>query len=82
MESIEIRITKIVSDHLGVYPSVVKPGSDLEKDLKADSLDLVELVMAVEEEFELNISDDDAEKFRKVEDVIRYVRKHISDAED
>jgi acyl carrier protein len=82
MASIEERLTKIISDHLGVDPKTVKPESKLVDDLNADSLDLVELVMAVEDEYELNIPDDEGESFRTVSDVIAYVRKHMSGAED
>jgi acyl carrier protein len=78
MASIEERLTKIVSDHLGVDPAHVTPAAKLEDELGADSLDLAELTMAVEEEFELEIPDDDAEKFKTVGDFTAYVSKYLA----
>jgi len=82
MASIEERLTKIISDHLGVALEHVTQEADLQDDLNADSLDAIELVMAVEEEFELEIPDEDAEKFRRVSDITAYVRKYLPAAVD
>lgn len=72
---IEERVTKIIVEQLGVKPEEVTPNADFVDDLGADSLDTVELVMAFEEEFGLEISDEDAERLRKVKDVITYLEK-------
>lgn len=68
----------IIVEQLGVKPERVMPDADFVDDLGADSLDTVELVMAFEEEFEFEISDEDAEKMKKVKDIIAYVEKRIS----
>ncbi|MFJ4196191.1 acyl carrier protein [Pseudomonas sp. NPDC089534] len=75
MSGIEARVKKIVEDHLG-YEVEVKPDSNFIDDLGADSLDLVELVMAFEEEFELEITDDAAERMKTVQDVIDFLASH------
>ncbi|WP_026689934.1 acyl carrier protein [Alteribacter aurantiacus] len=69
------RIAKIVSERLGVDESEVKPEATFKEDLGADSLDVVELVMELEDEFDLEISDEDAEKITTVGDVITYIDK-------
>ena len=74
--SIEERVKQIIVEQLGVNESEVKPEAKFVDDLGADSLDLVELVMALEEEFEIEVSDEDAEKIRKVKDVFDYIDKH------
>lgn len=73
--SIEERVRKIIVEQLGVKPEEVVPEADFVEDLGADSLDTVELVMGFEEEFNFEISDEEAERMRKVKDVIEYVRK-------
>ncbi|UCZ51767.1 acyl carrier protein [Bacillus shivajii] len=70
------RIAKIVSERLGVDESEVKPEATFKDDLGADSLDVVELVMELEDEFDLEISDEDAEKISTVGDVINYIDNH------
>lgn len=75
MEEIEKRIKKIVAEQLGINSSDVKNESSFVKDLGADSLDTVELVMALEEEFECEIPDEDAEKIVTVQQAIDYVVK-------
>ncbi|WP_096189162.1 acyl carrier protein [Evansella halocellulosilytica] len=70
------RIAKIVSERLGVDESEVKPEATFKEDLGADSLDVVELVMELEDEFDLEISDEDAEKISTVGDVINYIDNH------
>ncbi|MCB0411397.1 MAG: acyl carrier protein [Bdellovibrionales bacterium] len=71
--SIQPKVTKIIEEQLGVDPERVKPEASFIDDLGADSLDIVELVMAMEEEFDLEIPDEDAEKLRTVQDVTKYL---------
>ena len=71
--SIEDRVKSIVVDHLGVEAGEVKPEASFIDDLGADSLDIVELVMAFEEEFGVEIPDDAAEKITTVRDAIDYI---------
>lgn len=73
MENIEQRIKKIVAEQLGVNETEVKNESSFVNDLGADSLDTVELVMALEEEFECEIPDEEAEKINTVQEAIDYV---------
>lgn len=73
MSDIAARVKKIVVEHLGVEEDKVVPGASFIDDLGADSLDTVELVMAFEEEFGVEIPDDAAEKITKVEDAINYI---------
>ena len=70
------RITKIIKEQLGVEESEVKPEASFVDDLGADSLDTVEILMAIEEEFGIEIPDEDAENAKTVEDVISYINKH------
>ncbi|GGL44273.1 acyl carrier protein [Sporolactobacillus putidus] len=72
------RVKKIVVDRLGVDEADVKPEASFKEDLDADSLDIVELVMELEDEFNLEISDEDAEKIQTVGDVITYIQSHKS----
>jgi acyl carrier protein len=74
--SVEERVREIISEQLNVSKEEVVPDASFTDDLGADSLDLVELVMALEEEFEIEVSDEDAEKIRKVKDVFDYIEKH------
>jgi acyl carrier protein len=74
--SIEERLKHIISEQLGVDESQVTPNASFEEDLNADSLDLVELIMSLEEEFGIEISEEDAEKIRTVGDATEYVREH------
>lgn len=73
MSSIEERVKKIVCEQLGVKEEDVKSSSSFVNDLGADSLDTVELVMALEEEFETEIPDEDAEKLTTVQEAIDYI---------
>ena len=75
---IEARVKKIVAEQLGVNEGDVKNESSFVDDLGADSLDTVELVMALEEEFECEIPDEDAEKITTVQQAINYVNSHKS----
>ena len=76
MSNIEQRVKKIVAEQLGVNESEVKNESSFVNDLGADSLDTVELVMALEEEFECEIPDEDAEKITTVKDAVDYIQGH------
>jgi len=67
------KIVKIIKEHLGVEESEVKDGASLTDDLGADSLDAIEILMALEEEFGINIPDEDANKTKTVGDVINYI---------
>lgn len=78
MENIEARVKKIVAEQLGVNEAEVKIESSFVDDLGADSLDTVELVMALEEEFECEIPDEDAEKITTVQQAIDYVNAHLN----
>jgi len=73
--SIEERVKEIICEQLGVSADEVTPQASFIEDLGADSLDLVELVMALEEEYGMEISDEDAEKIRTVQDVLEYINK-------
>ena len=74
--SVEERVKKIIIEQLGVNAEEVSAESAFVDDLGADSLDTVELVMAFEEEFDLEIPDEDAEKIATVGDAIRYIDEH------
>lgn len=76
MSTIEERVKKIVAEQLGVKEDEVKLQSSFVEDLGADSLDTVELVMALEEEFETEIPDEEAEKITTVQAAIDYVNAH------
>ncbi|HRC59547.1 MULTISPECIES: acyl carrier protein [Propionivibrio] len=76
MENIEQRVRKIVAEQLGVNEADIKNESSFVDDLGADSLDTVELVMALEEEFECEIPDDEAEKITNVQQAIDYILSH------
>ena len=73
--SIEERVKKIIVDQLGADAAAVKPEASFIEDLGADSLDTVELVMAFEEEFDIEIPDEEAEKITTVQSAIDYVTK-------
>ncbi len=72
------KIKRIVAEQLGVDEAEVTPTASFVDDLGADSLDTVELVMAFEEAFEIEIPDEDAEKIRTVQDAITYVEKKVA----
>ena len=73
---VEERVKKIIIDQLGVNPEQVIPEASFIDDLGADSLDTVELVMALEEEFDIEIPDEDAEKIATVGQAIEYIEEH------
>ena len=74
---IEAKVKQIVMDKLGVEESQVVPSANFIDDLRADSLDTVELVMALEDEFELTIPDEDQEKLRTVGQAIDYLKEKL-----
>jgi acyl carrier protein len=74
--AIEAKVKNIIADQLGVGEDEIKPESSFIEDLGADSLDIVELVMAMEEEFEVEIPDEEAENIKTVGDAINYVNTH------
>jgi len=74
MESMD-RIKKIIVDQLGVDESKITESSSFVDDLGADSLDIVELIMAFEEEFDIEIPDEDAEKMKTIGDAVKYLSK-------
>ncbi|MBB3168205.1 acyl carrier protein [Simiduia aestuariiviva] len=78
MSSIEERVKKIVAEQLGVKEEEVKNEASFVEDLGADSLDTVELVMALEEEFETEIPDEEAEKITTVQLAINYINEHLA----
>ena len=78
MSTIQERVKKIIVDQLGVKEDAVTENASFVDDLGADSLDTVELVMALEEEFGVEIPDSEAEKIRTVKDAFEYINKHQS----
>ena len=79
MSSVDERVKKIVVEQLGVKEEEVSNESSFVDDLGADSLDTVELVMALEEEFGYEISDEDAEKITTVQDAIKYIEDRLEE---
>jgi acyl carrier protein len=77
--AIEDKVKEIIVDQLGVEADQVKPEASFIDDLGADSLDTVELVMAFEEEFDLEIPDEDAEKIKTVGDALSYIKSKASE---
>lgn len=73
--SVEDKVKNIIAEKLSVDMDEIVPGASFVDDLGADSLDLVELIMSMEEEFDIDIPDDDAEKILTVKDAIEYTRK-------
>ncbi len=71
------RLKKIIVDQLGVDENEVVPTASFVEDLNADSLDLVELIMSLEEEFKIQISDEDAEKITTVQEADDYITEHL-----
>ena len=75
--SAEERLKKIIAEQLSVSEEEITPDASFIEDLNADSLDLVELIMSLEEEFGVKISDEDAEKIRTVRDAMEYLQEHL-----
>jgi acyl carrier protein len=76
VEKIKEKVRRIIADKLSVDIAEVVPEASFVDDLGADSLDLVELIMSMEEEFDIEISDDDSEKMLTVKDVYNYIGQH------
>ena len=72
-DSLEVKIRSLVAEQLGVAADTVSPAAHILDDLGADSLDIVEMMMAIEEEFDIEVPDEDVEELRTVADVERYV---------
>jgi len=77
MEPVADRVKKIIVDQLGVEEELVTPDASFVDDLGADSLDTVELVMAFEKEFDIDIPDEEAEKLRTVGDALKYLHEKL-----
>lgn len=73
MSDVFEKVQKIIVDQIGANAEDVKPESSFVEDLGADSLDLTELIMAMEEEFDIEIADEDAQKILKVQDAVNYI---------
>jgi acyl carrier protein len=78
VSSVSDKVTDIVCDQLGVPREKVAPETSFINDLGADSLDTVELVMELEEEFDISIPDEDAEKIQTVGEAIKYIEEHVA----
>ena len=74
---VEERVSQLIVDQLGVSVEEIKPEVSFLDDLGADSLDIVELVMAMEEEFDIEIPDDDAEKIQTIGDAFAYIKEKV-----
>ena len=82
MKELKQRIREIICQQFAVVEEQINDDSDFATDLNADSLDIVELIMAFEEEFNIEIRDEDAENLTKVKDVYEYIEKKISAKEE
>jgi len=76
MASLFDEVKEVIVEQLNVSPEEVKPEAKFVEDLGADSLDVVEMIMALEEKFEIEIPDSEAEKIQTVQDVVDYIEKH------
>lgn len=72
------KVKEIIVEQLSVEADKVTSETNLMKDLEADSLDAVEIIMAIEDEFEIEVPDDDAEKFQTVADIVKYVEEKVA----
>jgi acyl carrier protein len=77
MDGVTQKVQDIIAESLGVSRSEVVPTADFVQDLNADSLDIVELVMAIEKEFKIDIPDEQAEVIRTVQDALDYINAHV-----
>lgn len=71
------KIKEIIAEQLGVEEDVITVDTNLMKDLEADSLDAVEIIMAIEDEYDIEVPDEDAEKFQTVTDIVKYVEDNM-----
>ena len=78
--TIEERVKAIIVDKLGVSIEKLSPQAHLVDDLGADSLDMVEIMMALEEKFELEMTDEEAERLLKISDILKYAENHVNAA--
>jgi len=81
-DKVQEKVAEIIAEQLGVDVGEVKGDASFTDDLGADSLDIVELVMALEEEFGIEIPDEDSEKIVKVADAVAYIKEHAGDEEE
>ena len=77
-ENIEARVKEIIAQQLEVSPEQVRPEASFTEDLKADSLAVVELVLALEQEFKLEIPEEDTEQIKTVKDAVNYIKTHVA----
>jgi len=77
-EEIEIKVKEIISQQLEVSAEQLRPEASFVDDLKADSLAVVELVLALEQEFKLEIPEEDTEQIKTVKDAVNYIKTHVS----
>jgi acyl carrier protein len=75
-DNVEVRVKEIIAQQLEVQPADVRPTASFTEDLKADSLAVVELVLALEEAFKIDIPDEDTEQIKTVQDAIDYIKAH------
>jgi acyl carrier protein len=80
MKALETRVNEIVAEQLGAEKDALVPEANLLDDLGADSLDVVELVMALEEEYGIEVTDEDAENIRTVQDIVTYIEARTENA--
>ena len=71
------KIKELIVDQLSVDPDEIQMDANLMKDLEADSLDAVEIIMAIEDEYDIEIPDEDAEKFQTIRDIVNYLEKEV-----
>jgi len=71
------KIKELIAEQLGVEEDVITVDTNLMKDLEADSLDAVEIIMAIEDEYDIEVPDEDAEKFQTVADIVKYVEDNM-----
>lgn len=76
-EKVESRLKEIIAEQLGISEDEIVPEASFIEDLGADSLDIVELIMALEEEFDIEITDEEAEKIQTVQDAINFIMENI-----
>ena len=71
------KLKEIIAEQLNIEGASIKPDTNLMKDLEADSLDAVEIIMALEEEYDIEIPDKEAERFQTVKDIVKYIEANI-----